>query len=151
MLLCAIMGIDIFPVGSENYLEGWLRKFCIGIRNYNPYAPESQNVQSNESFFNIIEINKKCFELHGPGSLVLLGCPKHQYCKFPSFISYSSSNKESVSHKIVPNTSKFFTYLLLKNIYKGKSIRCFYGNQYEINENFVCERGNCVFNFNKFL
>jgi len=99
----------------------------------------------------IIEINRKCFELHGPGSLVLVGCPNHQYCKFPSFLSYSSRNKESISHKIVPNTSKIFTYLLLKNIDKGKSIRCFYGNQYEINENFVCERGNCVFHVNNIL
>ena len=31
----------------------------------------------------IIEIHGKIFELHGPGLLVLVGCPNHQYCKFP--------------------------------------------------------------------
>ena len=84
----------------------------------------------------IIEIKGKTFELHGPGSLVLAGCPDHTFCKFPSFESSTGA----------ADTSNSFTYSIFNSIEAGQLIRCFYGYEYEINNKYVCENKSCDFN-----
>jgi hypothetical protein len=99
-----------------------------------------------KEYRSIIEIQGKIFEMHGPGSLVLVGCHQHQYCKFPSFECVSNKTKGNLIHNIVPDTSNRFTYLLIKSIKKNKAIRCFYGNEYPIDNNYICECKSCDFN-----
>lgn len=113
------------------------------INGLTAYICEPKQFKDERS---LIDIKGKLFELHGPGSLVLVGCPEHQYCKLPNFLCSSISAKGYIRYNNVPDIVNKFTFRLIKPIKKDKIIRCSYGNEFSVPNSFLCEKKSCVFN-----